>query len=612
MVVAVLAAILIWGGYSYGAFAPQQSAVQLVSYSEIIQEINAHHVSRAQFTPDGTIVQVQTSDNKALVASLGPQGGRIQDALERTGVPLTYESPKPQGGGLLQFFAGLVNLIFPFILLLSLFSIIRGSRGGGSSSPFNFGKTKASVQIEPSVRVTFDDVAGVDEAKLELVEVVNFLKSPDRFTKVGAKIPHGVLLIGPPGTGKTLLARAVAGEAGVPFYSISGSEFVEMFVGVGASRVRDLFKQAKSTAPCIIFIDEIDAVGRQRGSGIGGVNDEREQTLNQLLTELDGFEGNTGIIVVGATNRPDVLDNALMRPGRFDRQVVVERPDYNGRLAILEVHARGKAFSEDVNFPRIARRTPGFSGADLANLLNEAAILAARRERASISGVEVMDAIDRIIAGAEKKGRILSKKKKQVVAYHEAGHALVGLLFPGYDEVQKISIIPRGMAGGLTWFSPNEEEVDSGLYTRSYFLSELRVALGGRGAEEVVFGADEITNGASNDLQRVTQRARQMVKSFGMSAEIGPISLDGSNDGMFSGRDGFGNDRTISEGFASLVDSEIKRLITDAYSDTVNLLMQHRAALDELAALLIEKETVDQDELRALAARYGFGPDAAV
>ncbi|MDJ0559640.1 MAG: ATP-dependent zinc metalloprotease FtsH3, partial [Microcystis sp. M53599_WE4] len=345
-------------------------------------------------------------------------------------------------------------------------------------------------------------------------EVVDFLKNADRFTAIGAKIPKGVLLVGPPGTGKTLLARAVAGEAGVPFFSISGSEFVEMFVGVGASRVRDLFEQAKANAPCIVFIDEIDAVGRQRGAGLGGGNDEREQTLNQLLTEMDGFEGNTGIIIIAATNRPDVLDAALLRPGRFDRQVVVDRPDYAGRKEILNVHSRGKTLAQDVDLDKIARRTPGFTGADLANLLNEAAILAARRNLTEISMDEVNDAIDRVLAGPEKKNRVMSEKRKTLVAYHEAGHALVGALMPDYDPVQKISIIPRGRAGGLTWFTPSEDRMESGLYSRAYLQNQMAVALGGRLAEEIIFGEEEVTTGASNDLQQVARVARQMVTRF--------------------------------------------------------------------------------------------------
>ena len=430
---------------------------------------------------------------------------------------------------------------------------------------------------------------------------MDFLKNADRFTAVGAKIPKGVLLVGPPGTGKTLLAKAVAGEAGVPFFSISGSEFVEMFVGVGASRVRDLFEQAKTNAPCIVFIDEIDAVGRQRGAGMGGGNDEREQTLNQLLTEMDGFEGNTGIIIIAATNRPDVLDAALLRPGRFDRQVVVDRPDFAGRLEILNVHARGKTLSKDVDLEKIARRTPGFTGADLSNLLNEAAILAARRNLTEVSMDEVNDAIDRVLAGPEKKDRVMSEKRKTLVAYHEAGHALVGALMPDYDPVQKISIIPRGRAGGLTWFTPSEDRMDSGLYSRSYLQNQMAVALGGRIAEEIVFGEEEVTTGASNDLQQVARVARQMVTRFGMSDILGPVALGRQQGNMFMGRDIMA-ERDFSEKTAAAIDNEVRLLVEQAYRRAKDVLVGNRHVLNALADMLVEKETVDAEELQNLLA----------
>jgi cell division protease FtsH len=455
--------------------------------------------------------------------------------------------------------------------------------------------------MEPQTQVTFGDVAGIEQAKLELTEVVDFLKNADRFTAVGAKIPKGVLLVGPPGTGKTLLAKAVAGEAGVPFFSISGSEFVEMFVGVGASRVRDLFEQAKANAPCIVFIDEIDAVGRQRGAGLGGGNDEREQTLNQLLTEMDGFEGNTGIIIIAATNRPDVLDAALLRPGRFDRQVVVDRPDYAGRLEVLNVHARGKTFAKDVDLQKIARRTPGFTGADLSNLLNEAAILAARRNLTEISMDEVNDAIDRVLAGPEKKDRVMSERRKELVAYHEAGHALVGALMPDYDPVQKISIIPRGRAGGLTWFTPSEDRLESGLYSRSYLQNQMAVALGGRIAEEIVFGEEEVTTGASNDLQQVARVARQMVTRFGMSDKLGPVALGRQQGNMFLGRD-IAAERDFSEATAATIDDEVRSLVDEAYHRAKQVLTINRAILDQLAHMLVDKETVDAEELQQLLA----------
>jgi cell division protease FtsH len=494
------------------------------------------------------------------------------------------------------------SLFFPLLLLGGLFFLLRRAQGGGGNPAMSFGKSKARVQMEPQTQVTFGDVAGIEGAKLELTEVVDFLKNPDRFTAVGAKIPKGVLLVGPPGTGKTLLAKAVAGEAGVPFFSISGSEFVEMFVGVGASRVRDLFENAKKNAPCIVFIDEIDAVGRQRGAGLGGGNDEREQTLNQLLTEMDGFEGNTGIIIVAATNRPDVLDAALMRPGRFDRQVVVDRPDYSGRLQILEVHARGKTLAKDVDLDKVARRTPGFTGADLSNLLNEAAILAARRQLTEISMDEVNDAIERVMAGPEKKDRVMSEKRKRLVAYHEAGHALVGALMPDYDPVQKISIIPRGNAGGLTFFTPSEERMESGLYSRAYLQNQMAVALGGRVAEEIVYGEDEVTTGASNDLQQVARVARQMVTRFGMSEKLGPVALGRSQGGMFLGRD-IAAERDFSEETAATIDEEVSQLVEEAYRRATAVLTDNRSVLDELAEMLVERETVDAEELQELLVR---------
>ena len=456
--------------------------------------------------------------------------------------------------------------------------------------------------MEPSTQVTFTDVAGIEGAKLELTEVVDFLKNPDRFTAVGAKIPKGCLLVGPPGTGKTLLAKAVAGEAGVPFFSISGSEFVEMFVGVGASRVRDLFEQAKKNAPCIVFIDEIDAVGRQRGAGLGGGNDEREQTLNQLLTEMDGFEGNTGIIIVAATNRPDVLDAALMRPGRFDRQVTVDRPDYSGRLQILNVHARGKTLSKDVDLDKVARRTPGYTGADLANLLNEAAILAARRELTEVSNDEISDAIERVMAGPEKKDRVISERRAWLVAYHEAGHAIVGALMPDYDPVQKISIIPRGNAGGLTFFTPSEERMESGLYSRAYLQNQMAVALGGRVAEEIIYGEDQVTTGASNDLQQVASTARQMITRFGMSDTLGPVALGRAQGGMFLGRD-IAAERDFSEETAATIDQEVSELVDLAYKRATKVLVDNRDVLEELSQMLVDQETVDAEELQELLIR---------
>ncbi len=564
-------------------------------YSQFIEKVQEGKIEKVRLSADRSIAVVQDGNNR-IVVNL-PNDPELLNILTSNKVDISV-LPQTDDGFWLK---ALSSLFFPVLLLVGLFFLLRRAQSGPGSQAMNFGKSKARVQMEPQTQITFSDVAGIDQAKLELSEVVDFLKNADRFTAVGAKIPKGVLLVGPPGTGKTLLARAVAGEAGVPFFSISGSEFVEMFVGVGASRVRDLFEQAKSNAPCIVFIDEIDAVGRQRGAGLGGGNDEREQTLNQLLTEMDGFEGNTGIIIIAATNRPDVLDSALLRPGRFDRQVVVDRPDYAGRLEILNVHARGKTLSKDVDLEKIARRTPGFTGADLSNLLNEAAILAARRNLTEISMDEVNDAIDRVLAGPEKKDRVMSEKRKELVAYHEAGHALVGALMPDYDPVQKISIIPRGRAGGLTWFTPSEDRMDSGLYSRSYLQNQMAVALGGRISEEIIFGEEEVTTGASNDLQQVARVARQMVTRFGMSDRLGPVALGRQQGNMFLGRD-IAAERDFSEETAAAIDDEVRNLVEQAYRRAKAVLVGNRHVLDELAAMLIEKETVDSDELQELLA----------
>ena len=574
------------------------TAPRPLRYSDFVEAVQDNQVSRVLISPDRGTAQVVENDGRRAEVNLAPDKDLLKMLTEHD-VDIAVQPTKQPSAW--QQAAG--SLIFPVLLLGGLFFLFRRAQGGGGGNPaMNFGKSKARVQMEPSTQVTFSDVAGIEGAKLELTEVVDFLKNPDRFTAVGAKIPKGVLLVGPPGTGKTLLAKAVAGEAAVPFFSISGSEFVEMFVGVGASRVRDLFEQAKKNSPCIVFIDEIDAVGRQRGAGLGGGNDEREQTLNQLLTEMDGFEGNTGIIIVAATNRPDVLDAALMRPGRFDRQVVVERPDYSGRLQILKVHARDKTLSKDVDLDKVARRTPGFTGADLANLLNEAAILAARRELTEVSNDEVSDAIERVMAGPEKKDRVISDRRQRLVAYHEAGHALVGALMPDYDPVQKISIIPRGQAGGLTFFTPSEERMESGLYSRAYLQNQMAVALGGRVAEEIVYGEEEVTTGASNDLQQVAQVARQMVTRFGMSDKLGPVALGRSQGGMFLGRD-IAAERDFSEDTAATIDAEVSDLVDVAYKRASKVLVDNRSVLDELAGMLVEKETVDSEELQQLLIR---------
>ena len=578
-----------------------ENATKTLRYSDFIEAVQDKEVSRVLLSPDNGTAQVVENDGSRSEVNLAPDKDLLKILTENdvdiAVTPTKLANPWQQA---------ISSLIFPVLLIGGLFFLFRrsqsGSGGGGGNPAMSFGKSKARLQMEPSTQVTFSDVAGVEGAKLELTEVVDFLKSPDRFTAVGAKIPKGVLLVGPPGTGKTLLAKAVAGEAGVPFFSISGSEFVEMFVGVGASRVRDLFEQAKKNAPCIVFIDEIDAVGRQRGAGMGGGNDEREQTLNQLLTEMDGFEGNSGIIIVAATNRPDVLDSALMRPGRFDRQVTVDRPDYAGRLQILNVHAKDKTLSKDVDLDKVARRTPGFTGADLANLLNEAAILAARKDLDTVSNDEVGDAIERVMAGPEKKDRVISDRKKELVAYHEAGHALVGACMPDYDAVAKVSIIPRGQAGGLTFFTPSEERLESGLYSRSYLQNQMAVALGGRVAEEIVYGEEEVTTGASNDLQQVANVARQMITKFGMSDKIGPVALGQSQGGMFLGRD-MNATRDFSEDTAATIDVEVSELVETAYKRATKVLSDNRSVLDEMATMLIERETIDTEDIQDLLNR---------
>jgi cell division protease FtsH len=497
------------------------------------------------------------------------------------------------------------NLIFPVLLLAGLFLLFRRSSNipGGPGQAMSFGKSRARFMMEAKTGVMFDDVAGIEEAKEELQEVVTFLKQPEKFTAIGARIPKGVLLVGPPGTGKTLLAKAIAGEAGVPFFSISGSEFVEMFVGVGASRVRDLFKKAKENSPCIVFIDEIDAVGRQRGAGIGGGNDEREQTLNQLLTEMDGFEGNTGIIVIAATNRADVLDAAILRPGRFDRQVMVDVPDIKGRLEILQVHARNKKLADEVSLDTIARRTPGFSGADLANLLNEAAILTARRRKDSITMHEIDDAVDRVVAGMEGTP-LVDSKSKRLIAYHEVGHAIVGTLLKHHDPVQKVTLIPRGQAQGLTWFMPSEDQT---LVSRAQILARITGALGGRAAEEIIFGDAEVTTGAGGDLQQVAGMARQMVTRYGMS-DLGPMSLESQTGEVFLGRDWMTRSE-YSEEIAARIDAQVRSIVEHCYDDARRMIREHREVIDRLVDLLIERETIEGEEFRQIVAEYAEVPD---
>ncbi|CAA9428497.1 MAG: Cell division protein FtsH [uncultured Rubrobacteraceae bacterium] len=501
----------------------------------------------------------------------------------------------PQNTG---FWLGLLGTIGPLLIFLLLFLFLMSSMQGSGNRVMSFGKSRAKRMTKDSPKVTFADVAGANEAVQELTEIKEFLESPQKFQRLGARIPKGALLVGPPGTGKTLLARAVAGEAGVPFFSISGSDFVEMFVGVGASRVRDLFEQAKQNSPCIIFMDEIDAVGRQRGAGLGGGHDEREQTLNQLLVEMDGFDAKGGIIMIAATNRPDILDPALLRPGRFDRQIVVDRPDLPGREKILKVHSRGKPLGNDVNIDTLARSTPGFTGADLANLVNEAALLAARHDKEQIDQSEMEEAIDRVIAGPERKTRLISDKEKEITAYHEAGHAIVGALLPEADPVHKITIIPRGQALGVTMSLPTEDRF---MMSRGQLMAQLAMMLGGRGAERVIF--DEITTGASNDLERVTQTAKQMVTRYGMSEKLGPMALGHSNGQVFMGRD-FNAQPDYSDEIAFQIDKEIRRIVDESYDTAEDLLVRNRALLDKLASDLIEYETVDSKHLARLVEEY--------
>jgi cell division protease FtsH len=573
-----------------------------MTYGRFLEYLDMGWVKRVDLYDDG---------HTAIVEAIGPElGNRIQRI--RVELPATAPEliPKLKKANVdidahpitdNNSTVGVIgNLIFPILLIGGLAFLFRRSNNmpGGPGQAMNFGKSKARFQMEANTGVTFEDVAGVDEAKEEFEEVVSFLKRPERFTAVGAKIPKGVLLVGPPGTGKTLLAKAIAGESGVPFFSISGSEFVEMFVGVGASRVRDLFKKAKENSPCIVFIDEIDAVGRQRGTGIGGGNDEREQTLNQLLTEMDGFEGNTGIIIIAATNRVDVLDAALLRPGRFDRQVTVNVPDVKGRLEILNVHARNKKLSEEISLEVIARRTPGFSGADLANLLNEAAILTARRRKKAVTMSEVDASIDRVIAGMEGTA-LVDSKTKRLIAYHEVGHAIVGTLLQDHDPVQKVTLIPRGQAKGLTWFTPSD---DQSLISRSQILARIMGALGGRAAEELVFGYPEVTTGAGNDLQQVTSMARQMVTRFGMS-NIGPLALESQNSDPFLGRT-MGSSSEYSEDVASRIDMQVRSIIQHCHDETIQIIKDNRVVIDQLVDILIEKETIDGQEFSEIVASY--------
>ena len=575
-----------------------------MSYSDLLTNIDSGKVAKIELDRVQQVARVKLEDQKKedpmQEVPLFAQNNELIERARKNRVELEIQDSADNGA----IMGLLVHLLLFLLLLGGLLLIIRRSANapGGPGQALNFGKSRARFQMEAKTGVMFDDVAGIEEAKEELQEVVTFLKKPEKFTAVGARIPKGVLLIGSPGTGKTLLAKAIAGEAGVPFFSISGSEFVEMFVGVGASRVRDLFKKAKENAPCIVFIDEIDAVGRQRGTGIGGGNDEREQTLNQLLTEMDGFEGNTGIIIIAATNRPDVLDSALLRPGRFDRQITVDLPTYKGRLGILEVHARNKRLASDVSLETIARRTPGFSGADLANLLNEAAILTARRRKEAITMLEIDDAIDRISIGLTLNP-LLDSTRKRMTAYHEVGHALLTTLLKNSDPLNKVTIIPRsGGVEGFTQTLPNEETIDSGLYTRSWILDEITVLLGGRATEAEVFGEDAIDTGAGSDIRKVTKLARSMVTLYGMS-DLGPVALESMGEEVFLGRNLMPRSE-YSEDLAIQIDRQIREIAKHCYQNARRIIRENRPLVDRLVDVLIDQETLEGDEFRKIVAEY--------
>jgi len=573
--------------------ANQGTETSKMPYNEFRQNLESGQVSEIMVRPDsGTYYIEGKLKSGEVFFTNGPLYNNTELLKQIEAANIQKEVYEEQKGE--SVWLTFLTSIIPFVIIFILFFFLLNQAQGGGSRVMNFGKSKAKLYNDEKKKVTFNDVAGADEEKAELEEVVEFLKDPRKFAQLGARIPKGVLLVGPPGTGKTLLARAVAGEAGVPFFSISGSDFVEMFVGVGASRVRDLFENAKKNAPCIIFIDEIDAVGRQRGAGLGGGHDEREQTLNQLLVEMDGFGANEGIIIIAATNRPDILDPALLRPGRFDRQITVDRPDVKGRFAVLKVHARNKPLAENVDLDVIARRTPGFTGADLENLLNEAALLSARKGKKKIEMVEVDEAIDRVIAGPAKKSRVISEDEKRLVAYHEAGHTIVGYHLEHADTVHKVTIIPRGSAGGYTVMLPKEDRYFA---TRSELLDKISGLLGGRVAEEIVL--NEISTGAHNDFERATGIARRMVTEFGMSDILGPMQFGRSQGQVFLGRD-FGHERDYSENTSQRIDEEIQRIIREQYTRTKDLLNKYRDHLEIVAQTLLTVETLDAEQIKQL------------
>jgi len=572
-------------------FSTKNTNRQEVEYTQFLQQVDKGDVSKVviiQNTIHGTLAD--GTEFTTITPDAPNNDPDLYQKLSAKGIDIAAENP-PEPPWWSQMFSSVI----PILLLIGVWFFIMQQTQGGGGRVMSFGKSRARMSGADKIKVTFRDVAGADEAKQELEEVVEFLKHPKKFNELGARIPKGVLLFGPPGTGKTLLARAVAGEAGVPFFSISGSDFVEMFVGVGASRVRDLFEQAKKNAPCIVFIDEIDAVGRQRGAGVGGGHDEREQTLNQLLVEMDGFAANEGIIIIAATNRPDILDPALLRPGRFDRQIVVDKPDVRGRLAILKVHTKGKPMAKDVDLDIIARRTPGFTGADLSNLVNEAALLAARRDKHKVGMTEMEEAIERVIAGPERKSHVMSEEEKRLTAYHEGGHTLVGMMLKHADPVHKVTIIPRGRAGGYTLMLPKE---DRNYATRSELLDRLKVAMGGRVAEEVVL--KEISTGASQDIQQASRIVRSMIMQYGMSDVLGPVAYgESQNHQVFLGRD-INHQRNYSEEVASEIDKEVRKYMEEAYEACRKIITENRDKLELIAQALMERETLTAKELEEL------------
>lgn len=608
IIVAIIAAII-----ACMAFLGPTTSTDEISYSQFLKKVQLGEISSVLISKD-TLYAVPKVDNKqtetkenttskneflnSLAASqkapeiqykvtIPSDTDSLYKVLEENSVDINVK--KPQEGSILSTIG---SILVPVFFIIMIIFILKGIQQGGSAA-MNFGKSRAKMLQESKVKITFNDVAGIDEERQELEEIVDFLKNPEKYTKLGAKIPKGVLLVGAPGTGKTLMAKAVAGEAGVPFFSISGSDFVEMFVGVGASRVRDLFEQAKKHQPCIIFIDEIDAVGRQRGAGLGGGHDEREQTLNQLLVEMDGFDENTNIIVIAATNRPDILDTALLRPGRFDRQIYISLPDIKGREDILKVHSKNKVLNPSVDLKVLAKRTSGFTGADLRNLLNEAALLAARNNEENISMDDIDKSIDRVEAGIEKKSKVLTDEDKETTAYHEVGHALINVLLEdSRNELHKVSIIPRGYALGITWSRPKDERVHT---SKNDLLCQIAITLGGRAAEEIVYGKDNVSTGASSDLQKVSETARKMVMSWGMSDKLGNLTYGKSQEHIFMGRD-FGHQRDYSEQVAFEIDEEVKSIVDNQYKKVLELLTENRDILDALSHELLEKETMDADE----------------